>query len=140
MTGSKVPGRPFSSMKRAKYVRGAFADALGLDGDKPENRAKFQSIIRRVIDMAQAGDLEAVKIVFDRLDGKVAQQLTVAGEDDDRLIVSAITSNMSLSDASRMYKERLKTVGGEVIESPVERIEDVPVIAPRDAVGGWVVN
>jgi len=151
---TNVSGRAGSS----KFVREAFAKSLGIGGYRGRaGRVEFQEIVNKVCELAADGDLEAAKIVFDRLDGKVAQQLTVSGESDDKLVVAAITATMDVNEASRLYRERLKVVGesrsvesrsvesrsGEsvVMESPLDTriVGAVPAGSYDAAVDGEIV-
>ena len=114
----------------SKYVRYAFTKALGLNGKTVGNRYKLSEIVEEVCRLATDGDLDAARIVFDRLDGKVATQLTVAGENDDKLVVSAITASMSSSDAAQIYRDRLKVIGGrEVMDAISQRIDDALLVS-----------
>jgi hypothetical protein len=62
-------GRPIGSMNREK----PFADALRMEiraGDDPRH---LHAIARKPIEIAEGGDLQTIKEIGDRLDGKWAQ-------------------------------------------------------------------
>lgn len=44
---------------------------------------KLRKIAEKLIDMAEQGDLGAIKELGDRLDGKTPQSLTLAGDEDN---------------------------------------------------------
>ena len=62
-------GRPIGSMNRQK----PFADALRLEICAGNDPRHLRAIARKLIEMAEGGDLQAIKEVGDRLDGKCAQ-------------------------------------------------------------------
>lgn len=65
-------GRP-----KEKLWRQALMVAL-----KDEDGAKLRRIAEKVAMLAEAGDMQAVKEIGDRLDGKAIQQQIVAGDED----------------------------------------------------------
>ena len=70
-----VSGNPTGSLKG--YVR--FADMLKreLATTDRRKRTRLQIIAERVVRMAMAGDMDAVRWIADRVDGRVAQTLDV---------------------------------------------------------------
>jgi hypothetical protein len=62
-------GRPIGSMNRQK----PFADALRLEISAGNDPRHLRAIARKLIEMAEGGDLQAIREVGDRLDGKCAQ-------------------------------------------------------------------
>lgn len=61
-----------------------FRDAMMLavtEKDKTKKRRKLRLIAEKVVDQAVKGEPWAVKEVADRIDGKPAQQLNLAGHD-----------------------------------------------------------
>ncbi len=66
-------GRP-----KSKLFREALLAELAAAGD---DTAEIRDIARKLIDMAKEGDIQAVKEVADRLEGKPAQETSVALED-----------------------------------------------------------
>jgi len=74
-------GRPIGSVNRQK----PFADALRLEIGAGNDPRRLRAIARKLIEMAEGGDLQAIKEVGDRLDGKCAQVIErgdVPGGDD----------------------------------------------------------
>jgi hypothetical protein len=62
-------GRPIGSQNRQK----PFADALRMEIRNGNDHRVLRTIARKLIEMAEGGDLQAIKEVGDRLDGKCAQ-------------------------------------------------------------------
>jgi hypothetical protein len=62
-------GRPIGSVNREK----PFADALRMEICAGNDLRHLRVIARKLIEMAEGGDLQAIKEVGDRLDGKCAQ-------------------------------------------------------------------
>lgn len=70
-------GRPAGSQNKDK----PFRDALRLEIKEAENSPRaLRQIASKLIDMAATGDLQAIKEIGDRLDGKPAQALELSGE------------------------------------------------------------
>ena len=51
-----------------------------LEEGTPKGRALTRRIVDRAIEQAMAGDMRAIEFIFDRLDGKACQALSVGGE------------------------------------------------------------
>jgi len=49
-------------------------------GEEPIQRKRLIIIARKVATMAQAGDIQAIREVGDRLDGKAAQSIALEGD------------------------------------------------------------
>lgn len=64
-------GRPIGSVNRQK----PFADALRLEISAGNGPRRLRAIARKLIDMAEGGDLQAIREIGDRLDGKCAQTI-----------------------------------------------------------------
>ena len=62
-------GRPIGSLNRQK----PFADALRMEICAGSDPRHLRAIARKLIEMAEGGDLQAIKEVGDRLDGRCAQ-------------------------------------------------------------------
>jgi hypothetical protein len=62
-------GRPIGSLNRQK----PFTDALRMEIRAGNDPRHLRAIARKLIEMAEGGDLQAIKEVCDRLDGKCAQ-------------------------------------------------------------------
>ena len=54
-----------------------------------DGRDKLRAVADALLDKAMSGDVQAIKEVADRLDGKVAQAI-VGGDEDDNPIVTEI--------------------------------------------------
>jgi hypothetical protein len=64
-------GRPIGSLNRQK----PFADALRVEICAGNDPRRLRAIARKLIEMAEGGDMQAIKEVGDRLDGKCAQTI-----------------------------------------------------------------
>ena len=64
-------GRPIGSMNRQK----PFADALRMEICAGNDPRHLRAIARKLIEMAEGGDIQAIKEIGDRLDGKCAQTI-----------------------------------------------------------------
>jgi hypothetical protein len=79
MQGEPMAWKPGQSGNRLGAAsRKPFLDAMRMElaAAGSDNR-KLRSIAAKVIDMAEEGDLEAVKLIWDRLEGKPLQQVDV---------------------------------------------------------------
>ncbi len=66
-----------------------FRDALRMEiAEANDDRKRLRSIARALLDKAETGDVNAIKEIGDRLDGKVAQAIV---GDDEEAPVSIIT-------------------------------------------------
>ena len=66
--------------------KGKWAEALTkavLMEDGPEKRRRLDSIALRLIEKAEAGDIQAIKELGDRIDGKPTQALEHSGPDGE---------------------------------------------------------
>lgn len=81
---------PSGGAKPDKLWRDALAVAIKrADGGDP--RPYIARIAERCVEMALAGDMQAIKEIGDRLDGKAAQQLTLDGTGEDGAIQMIVT-------------------------------------------------
>jgi hypothetical protein len=74
-----MAGNANSGGAKAKPFRDALRIELAAAG---EDSKALRSIARKLIDAASSGDLQAIKELADRIDGKVAQAI-IGGEDGD---------------------------------------------------------
>ena len=87
-----MAGNANSGNKRDKI----FADAIRVavnrvqEGD-PLGRKKLFVLTEKIVDLAVAGDLEAAKIVGDRLDGKAVQAIAGDAMEPLRVVVQHLT-------------------------------------------------
>lgn len=72
-------GNPHGRAKD-KHWRDALLLAIGGD-----NRARLRTIAEKVITLAEQGDMQAIKEIGDRLDGKPAQTTVLQGDEDNPL-------------------------------------------------------
>ena len=56
-----------------------------------DDRKRIRAGIERLLDKFAEGDLQAIKEIADRTDGKAAQSLTVAGDEDNPLRITGVT-------------------------------------------------
>lgn len=60
-----------------------FRDALRMElAAAGEDHKKLRTIARKLIDEAEGGDMQAIREIADRMDGKPAQAV-IGGDDDD---------------------------------------------------------
>jgi hypothetical protein len=64
-------GRPIGSMNRQK----PFADALRMEIYAGNDPRRLRAIALKLIELAEGGDLQAIKEIGDRLDGRPAQAI-----------------------------------------------------------------
>lgn len=58
-----------------------FRDALRMEiAEAGENHKRLRGIARKMLELAEAGDMQAIKEIGDRLDGKPAQ--AIVGDDE----------------------------------------------------------
>ena len=66
--------------RRGRIFASALAEALALPS-RVDQMARIAVIADKLVTMAEAGDLQAIREIADRLDGKARQQLELMGED-----------------------------------------------------------
>ena len=70
--------------------KGKWADALSRaveDEDPVSRRRRLDTIARKLIEKAEEGDIQAIKELGDRIDGKPGQQVIIAGDKEAPLEV-----------------------------------------------------
>lgn len=75
-------GNPAGAPKKSKRFFTALDRAIEQDDAK-----RLRAAAEKLLDLAQAGEPWAVQMLADRLDGKAAQQVTLAGDSESPLIV-----------------------------------------------------
>lgn len=75
---SGVAGRSGTNKGKDKPFKDALRMELAAAG---ENHKALRAVAAKLVALAQDGDMQAIKELADRVDGKVAQ--AVVGEDDD---------------------------------------------------------
>lgn len=73
--------QPSQGGKPDKLMRDALMIALKREAkdDKGKKTTKLANIARKLVDLAEAGDVQAIKEVADRVDGKATQPLEHGG-------------------------------------------------------------
>lgn len=64
-----------------------------LRGRGPEGEAERRTVARKLIELAKAGNLEAIKYCFDRMDGRPPESLQLSGPDKGPVKVERIDSD-----------------------------------------------
>ena len=57
---------------------------------------RLRGIAEKIVTLAEGGDVQALKEIGDRLDGKPAQQVALTGADDGPLVVKITQSDSGL--------------------------------------------
>jgi hypothetical protein len=86
------------------------------NGEDP--RKRLRKIAEKLIDLAEGGDVSAIKEIIDRVDGKVP--LPLRGDDDDRKIIVEIRRFDGPEPAAL---EQPSAAGGPVIEHQTDELE-----------------
>ncbi len=79
-------GRPAGSQNKDKPFRDALRMQLSAAG---EDRMTLRAIAEKLIGLAMAGDMQAIKEIGDRMDGKPAQ--AIVGDDEKPPVQLIIT-------------------------------------------------
>lgn len=112
------PGRESGgSPKSEKHWRDALRLALMRTDDGEDPRPRIYRIADRLVLMALDGDMEAIKEIGDRIDGKVSQQITVApNEAMQQIIVTwAAAQNAKVIDVGSGSGD---SVGSHTVHAP----------------------
>lgn len=76
------PGRSGTNRQLQKPFADAVRAVCGeVKAGDHAGRRKLRVIAEKLVDLAMDGDLDAIKEISNRLDGKAAQQLAITGED-----------------------------------------------------------
>ena len=77
-----MPFQPGNKLAKGGRKEKPFADALRMAlAAAGDDHKALREIAAKVIDMAKAGDMQAIQQIADRLDGKPAQESTVTIDD-----------------------------------------------------------
>lgn len=77
-----MPFQPGNKLAKGGRKEKPFADALRMElAAAGDDHKALRAIAAKVIDMAKAGDMQAIQQIADRLDGKPAQESTVTIDD-----------------------------------------------------------
>jgi hypothetical protein len=77
-----MAGNANSGRKAEKPFRDALRMEIAEAGDNPK---ALRNIAKKLIEQAEAGDMQAIREFADRIDGKVAQAV-IGGDEDDPAI------------------------------------------------------
>lgn len=85
-------GAPLGNQNARK---GGWRDALIAAANQqvegaPEGRRKLHAIADKLVALAEAGEVQAIKELGDRLDGKAAQQIVHSGDEENPVRVEKI--------------------------------------------------
>lgn len=82
-------GAPFGNQNaRKRHWAEAITAAVQKEVDPATGRRKLHAITDKLIELAENGDIQAMKEIGDRLDGKAKQQTELTGPDDGPLVVT----------------------------------------------------
>lgn len=84
-----MAGRPPSEKTFANMLRIALKEAAEDGGDK------LRMIADQLVTKAMGGDLQAVKEIADRLDGKPAQQVELSGDAENPVVTEIVIRGVS---------------------------------------------
>lgn len=93
--------------------------------DRKTGDSNLRVMVRNVVTLAKAGDMQAVEFVTNRVEGKVPQAVEVSGRDGAP--IETITATMTLAEAARLYAMTVADEDGCVIEHeelPREEVDD----------------
>ena len=72
-------GNPKGRPKKGKAMTDALRTALNKSEDGKQNK---RAIAEKLVELARGGNVEAMKMVFERVDGKVPQTNVLQGDED----------------------------------------------------------
>lgn len=87
-----MAGNANSGRKQEKPFRDALRMEIAEAGDNPK---ALRNIAKKLIEMSESGDIQAIREFADRVDGKVTQ--TIGGDPDDPLSVVTRIELVSLT-------------------------------------------
>ena len=90
-----MAGRPPKEKSFANMLNIAIAEATEGGG------TKLRAVADALIDKAISGDVQAIKEVADRLDGKVPQGIVGGDEDDNPIVHEIVIRGISAKPAAR---------------------------------------
>jgi len=70
-------GNPRGSPQRGRALVVALRAALRQE--RPSGEDGYRAVVARLVDLAIAGDLDAIRLIFDRIDGRVPQAVALTG-------------------------------------------------------------
>lgn len=87
-------GAPLGNQNARK---GKFGEAVSLAvevEDPVSRKRRLHNIAEKLVELAEAGDMQAIREIGDRLDGKPKQQIEATGADDGPIKI-VVTSDVS---------------------------------------------
>lgn len=90
-----MPGAPLGNQNARKDNR-MWGDAIKRVVAQKDSQ-KLRELAEKLVSLAEAGDVAALKELGDRLDGKPAQQVQLSGDSDAPLVVS-VTKFLDAAD------------------------------------------
>jgi phage head maturation protease len=78
-----ISGNPAGRPKANGTLKNRIEKALGIGEMEPDH---LEAIIQELIELAKNGDIRAISLLFDRLDGKAIQQVLTAEIERDEII------------------------------------------------------
>ncbi len=97
---------PAGKPKGTKHLSTLLIETL-LEGSGRGPRTNQEIIVNKVIDMAKKGDMRAIALVWDRIEGKAPQSIKHTSDDEKPLFPdeeSKARSKKALDDFFRQYK------------------------------------
>lgn len=90
------PGAPIGNQngRKGKVWSDAIRRAIREKGHGEDFEAKVASIAAQLVDAALIGDMQALKEIGDRLDGKSPQGVELSGPDGDAITLRAVDWNI----------------------------------------------
>lgn len=83
-------GNPEGARVKARRFADILNRAMVQEASKAEEDHRLRKGIEKILDKAAEGDLPSITMLADRLDGKPAQDVTIAG-DEERPLFATIT-------------------------------------------------
>lgn len=88
-----MAGRPPKEKSFANMLRIAINEATA------EGRTALREVADALVQKAKAGDVQAIKEIADRLDGKVPQGIVGGDEDDSPIVIRATIGGNGSNDS-----------------------------------------
>ncbi|MDR2435234.1 MAG: DUF5681 domain-containing protein [Treponema sp.] len=100
-------GNPYGRPKKAKSLTNILEKALSKK--RADGRTNKAALVDTLISLALAGDVTALKYVYDRVDGKLAESVNMAADVNANANLEVI--QMSREDRMKQIVERVGTRG-----------------------------
>ena len=102
-----------NSWNNKKEKKTPWSEAINrcMETHKPaDRRRKLDLLAQRVYEMAMEGNVEAVKEIGNRLDGKARQSIEITDDGDSLLLKTVIGVAMDKNEAAQIYRNMMKTI------------------------------